>query len=118
MDTKTNLLINLLDCGSLDIDKLVEIVDTCEDFNNDALIDSIEDLKDNGVKLGCNSLMFELLDNLRVDLNAKIMEELNIELYEDDFDISINYLDTHITYVGDNEKVKEWLKNNCDLVEF
>lgn len=118
MDTKTKLLINLLDCGSLDVDKLVEIVDTCEDFNNDALIDSIEDLKDNGVKLDCNSLMFELLDNLRVDLNAKIMEELNIELYEDDFDIFINYLDTHITYVGDNEKVKEWFENNCELVEF
>lgn len=125
MDTKTNLLINLLDCGSLDIDKLIEIVDTCEDFNNDALIDSIEDLKDNGVKLDCNSLMFELLDNLRVDLNAKIMEELNTELYEDDFDIFINrkksnyvYLDTHITYVGDNEQVKNWLENNCELVEF
>lgn len=118
MDTKTNLLINLLDCGSLDIDKLIEIVDTCEDFNNDALIDSIGDLKDNGIKLDCNSLMFELLDNLRVDLNAKIMEELNIELYEDDFDIFINYLDTHITYVGDNEQVKNWLENNCELVEF
>lgn len=125
MDAKTNLLINLLDCGSLDIDKLIEIVDTCEDFNNDALIDSIEDLKDNGVKLDCNSLMFELLDNLRVDLNAKIMEELNTELYEDDFDIFINrkksnyvYLDTHITYVGDNEQVKNWLENNCELVEF
>lgn len=118
MDTKTKLLINLLDCGSLDIDRLVEIVDTCEDFNSDALIDSIGDLKDNGVELDCNSLMFELLDNLRIDLDAKIMEELNIELLEDDFDIFINYLDTHITYVGGNEKVKNWLENNCELVEF
>lgn len=108
MDTKTKLLINLL----------IEIVDTCEDFNNDALIDSIGDLKDNGIELDCNSLMFELLDNLRVDLSAKIMEELNIELYEDDFDIFVKYLDTNITYVGDNEKVKEWLKNNCELVKF
>lgn len=118
MDTKTELLISLLDCGMLGIDKLIEIVDTCEDFNDDALSDSIGDLKDNGVKLDCNLLMFELLDNLRIDLNAKIMEELNIELLEDDFDIIIDYLDTHITYVGDNEKVKEWLENNCDLVEF
>lgn len=118
MNTQTELLINLLDCGTLDVDKLIEIVDTCEDFNNDALSDSIENLKDNGIKLDCNSLMFELLDNLRIDLNAKIMEELNIELLEDDFELFINYLDTHITYLGDNEQVKEWLENNCDLVEF
>lgn len=118
MNTQTELLINLLDCGTLDINKLIEIVETCEDFNNDALSDSIENLKDNGIKLDCNSLMFELLDNLRIDLNAKIMEELNIELLEDDFELFINYLDTHITYLGDNEQVKEWLETNCGLVEF
>lgn len=118
MNTQTKLLVNLLDCGTLDIDKLTEIVNTCEDFNEDAIIDSIEDLKDNGVRIDCNSLMFELLDNLRVDLGAKIEEELNIELLEDDFDIFINYLDTHITYTGENEQVKNWLENNCDLVEF
>ena len=37
MDTKTELLISLLDCGSLDIDKLIEIADTCEDFQENAL---------------------------------------------------------------------------------
>ena len=125
MDTKTKLLINLLDCGSLDIDKLVEIVNTCEDFNKDALYDSIEDMKNNNVDLTINSLMFELLDNLRCDISAKIEEELNIELFEDDFDIFVhyfgifvNYLDTHITYTGEDEKVKNWLENNCELVEF
>lgn len=60
----------------------------------------------------------KLLDNLRLDLGAKIEEELNIELFEDDFELFINYLDTHITYVGENEQVKSWLENNCDLVEF
>lgn len=118
MNTQTELLANLLDCGTLDIDKLTEIVKTCEEFNEDAISDSIEDLKDNEVRIDCNSLMFELLDNLRVDLGAKIEGELNIELLEDDFDIFVNYLDTHITYTGENEKVKNWLENNCDLVEF
>ena len=118
MNTKTELLSNLLDCGALDIDKLIEIVDTCEDFNEDALCDSIEDMKDNGMELNVNTLMFELLDNLRCDISAKIENELNIELFEDDLDIFINYLDTHITYTGDSEKVKNWLENNCDLVEF
>ena len=35
MNTQTKLLINLLDCGYLDIDRLVEIADTFEDFNAD-----------------------------------------------------------------------------------
>ena len=118
MDTKIELLYNLLDCGALDIDKLIEIVDTCEDLNEDALYDSIEDMKDNSMELNVNTLMFELLDNLRCDISAKIKDELNIELFEDDFDIFINYLDTHITYTGDSEKVKNWLENNCDLVEY
>ena len=118
MDTKTKLLINLLDCGYLDIDKLIEIVDTCEDFNENALYDSIEDMKNNGVELNVNSLMFELLDNLRCDLSAKIEDELGVELFEDDFEIYVNYMDTHITYTGENEQVKNWLENNCELVEF
>lgn len=118
MNAETELLITLLDCGSLDIDKLVEIVETCEDFNNDALTDSIENLKDNGMAIDCNSLMFTLLDTLKYNLIAKIKEDLNIELLEDDFELYINYLDTHITYTGENEQVKNWLENNCDLVEF
>ena len=118
MNTETKLLINLLDCGYLDINKLIEIVDTCEDFNENALYDSIEDMKNNGVELNVNSLMFELLDNLRCDLSANIEKELGVELFEDDFEIYINYLDTHITYTGENEKVKNWLENNCELVEF
>lgn len=118
MTTETELLITLLDCGTLDIDKLVEIIDACEDFNKDALTDSIEDLKDNGMTIDCNSLMFELLDNLRIDLSTKIKEDLNIELMEDDFELYINALDTHITYTGENEQVKTWLENNCELVEF
>lgn len=118
MNTQTELLVNLLDCGTLDIDKLTEIVDTCEEFNEDAIFDSIEDMKGNGVKIDCNTLMFELLDNLRCDISAKIEDELNIELFEDDLEIFVNYLDTHITYTGENEKVKNWLENNCELVEF
>ena len=118
MDTKMELLYNLLDCGALDIDKLIEIVDTCEDFNENVICDSIEDMKDNGMELNVNSLMFNLLDTLKYNLIDKIKDELNIELFEDDFDIFINYLDTHITYTGDSEKVKNWLENNCDLVEF
>lgn len=118
MDTKTELLINLLDCGALDIDKLIEIVDTCEDFQDIALEWAIQDIKENNLDLNVNTLMFDLLDTLKYDLIDKINDELNIELNEDDFELFINYLDTHITYVGDNEKVKEWLENNCDLVEF
>lgn len=118
MDTQTKLLINLLDCGYLDIDKLIEVVNTCEDFNENALCDSIENLKDNNMELNVNTLMFELLSNLEFNLIDKIKDELNIELYEDDFEIYINYMDTYITYMGENEKVKNWLENNCELVEF
>ena len=118
MNTQTKLLTNLLDCGYLDIDRLVEIADTCEDFNVNAIYDSIENLKDNNMNLNVNTLMFELLDNLRCDISAKIEDELDVDLFEDDFDIFINYLDTHITYTGENEKVKNWLENNCELVEF
>lgn len=118
MDTKTELLINLLDCGMLDIDKLIEIVDTCEDFQGSALEWAIQEIKDNNMDFNVNSLMFNLLDTLKYNLIDKIDDELNIELDDDAFDIFINYLDTHITYEGDNEKVKEWLENNCDLVEF
>lgn len=118
MDTKTNLLINLLDCGSLDIDKLIEIIDTCEDFQDSALEWAIQDIEDNNMDFNVNSLMFNLLYTLKYNLIDKIDDELNIELDDDDFDIFINYLDTHITYEGDNEQVKNWLENNCELVEF
>ena len=118
MDKKTELLISLLDCGMLDIDKLIEIIDTCEDFQGSALDWAIQDIKDNNMDLNVNSLMFNLLDTLKYNLMDKINDELGIELNEDDFEFFSNYLDTHITYVGDNEKVKEWLENNCDLVEF
>ena len=111
MDTRTELLINLLDCGYLDIDKLIEIVDTCEDFQGSALEWSIQEIKDNNMELNVNSLMFNLLDTLKYNLIDKIKEELNTELFEDDFDIFINY-------TGEDEKVKNWLENNCELVEF
>ena len=118
MDTQTELLLNLLDCGMLDIDRLVEIVDTCEDFQDSALEWAIQELKDNSMAINVNSLMFNLLDTLEYNLIDKIKDELNIELTEDDFELFINYMDTHITYMGENEKVKNWLEDNCDLVEF
>lgn len=118
MTTQTELLITLLDCGTLDIDKLVEIIDTCEGFQDDALDWAIQEIKDNNMGLNVNSLMFTLLNTLTYNLIDKINDELNIELMEDDFDLFINYLDTHITYMGENEQVKNWLENNCDLVEF
>ena len=118
MDTKTELLISLLDCGMLDLDRLFEIADTCEDFQGSALEWAIQEIKDNNMDFNVNSLMFNLLSTLEYNLIDKIKDELNIELNEDDFEIFINYLDTHITYLGDNEKVKEWLEDNCELVEF
>ena len=118
MDTQTELLISLLDCGTLDIDRLVEIIDTCEDFQGSALDWAIQELKDNNMAIDANSLMFSLLNTLEYNLIDKIEEDLNIELCEDDFELFINYLDTHITYMGEDEKVKNWLKDNCELVEF
>ena len=110
MDTKTELLISLLDCGMLDLDRLFEIADTCEDFQENALEWAIQDIKDNYMDFNINSLMSSLLTTLEYNLIDKIKDELNIELNEDDFELFINYLDTHITYLGDNEKVKECLK--------
>lgn len=118
MNTQTELLLNLLDCGSLDLDKLVEIVDTCEDFQGSALEWAIQEIKDNNMDLNVNSLMFNLLSTLEYNLIDKINDELNVDIDEDEFELFINYLDTHITYLGDNEQVKEWLETNCDLVEF
>lgn len=118
MDTKMELLVNLLDCGSLDIDKLAEIIDTCEEFNEDALYNAVENLKAQQIKISCNELMFELLSDLEFNLIDKIKDELNIELNEDDFELFINFLDTHITYTGENEQVNNWIENNCELVEF
>ena len=118
MDTQTELLINLLDCGMLDVDRLVEIIDTCEDFQGSALEWAIQELKDNNMAINVNSLMYNLLDTLEYNLIDKIEEDLNIELCEDDFELFINYLDTHITYTGEDEKVKNWFENNCELVEF
>ena len=118
MNTQTKLLLNLLDCGMLDIDRLVKIIDTCEDFQGSALEWAIQELKDNNMAINVNSLMFNLLDTLEYNLIDKIEEDLNIELCEDDFELFINYLDTHITYTGENEKVKTWLKDSCELVEF
>lgn len=118
MDTKTELLINLLDCGVLDIDKLMEIIDTCEDFQGNALEWAIQETKDNNMDLNVNSLMFNLLSTLEYNLIDKIKEELNIELSEDDFELFVNYMDTSITYTGENEQVENWLENNCELIEF
>ena len=118
MNTKMELLINLLDCGSLDIDKLTDIIDTCEDFQGSALEWAIQEIKDNNMELNVNTLMYNLLDTLEYNLINKIKNELNIELSEDDFELFINYMDTHITYMGENEQVKNWLENNCELVEF
>lgn len=80
MDTKTELLISLLDCGMLDIDKLIEIIDTCEDFQDSALEWAIQDIEDNNMDFNVNSLMLNLLYTLKYNLIDKIDDELNIEL--------------------------------------
>lgn len=118
MDNKTYLLTLLLDCGSLDINKLNKIIDTCEDFDEDLLYDTIEDMKSSGVEINCNSLISDLLWNLQSILINRINEDLGTELDEDDFEIYVNCLDSHITYTGESEEAEQWLKDNCDLVEF
>lgn len=117
MDNKTYLLTVLLDCGSLDLDKLEEIIDACEDFDDDILYDIIENLKLNGVEINCNSLISELLWNLQNVVIDCIHEDLGTKLSEDDFEIYVNALDSYITYLGNNEQVFDWLDNNCNLIE-
>lgn len=117
MDNKTYLLTLLLDCGTLDLDKLDEIIETCEDFDDDAVYNAFEDLKDNDIVIDCNSLISTLLLDLQNNLLCILTDE-GIEANEDDFDIFVNALDSHITYNGKDKKVTQWLSDNCDLVEF
>lgn len=107
----------ILDCGYSDIDTLLEVLDYCENYDEHALANALEHLKDLDASIECNSLLYTLLVNLRDNLIRSIKEDLDINVDEDDFDIYVDYIDTHISYDGKDQQVRDYLSKQCDLIE-
>lgn len=123
MSDNEYLLTLLLNCGPLDLPKMHEIINTLEDNTEesfDYMNEALENIKDMDVKVDFQSLagtlLLILVDNLCGQYNHQKTDE-NTELEVNDFKISVNYRDTHCTYIGNNEKVKDWLGKHCDLIE-
>lgn len=106
---KTRLLCDLLDCGSLDINFLDDLLDTY----NISL--DIEDIKANFWKIDVNILIYESFEQIKnqfLEDNNEEIEKLWFNIYELDYQIYTNYMDSHIWF--NDEKIdnlyQEWRK--------
>ena len=106
---KTRLLCDLLDCWSLDINFLDELLNEYE-------IDlDIDDIKANFWKIDINTLIYSSLESIKdmfIEDNKEEIQNLLFYVYELDYQIYTNYIDSHLWF--DNQKIddlfQEWRK--------
>ena len=106
---KTRLLCDLLDCWSLDINFLDELLNEYE-------IDlDIDDIKANFWKIDINTLIYSSLESIKdmfIEDNKEEIQNLWFDVYELDYQIYTNYIDSHLWF--DNQKIddlfQEWRK--------
>lgn len=121
-----DLLMAILNCGVLDLNILKDA-----DCDWDEII---EELKYGGRELNFNNLVMELFDeglsrlecaieNKKDELNeddeeeAEILAQLNkLNVYED-FDYFLNYIDTHLSLVENEDIYRKYLSEELEELE-
>ena len=114
-DNLKNLSCSLLDCGYLDLNFLLDLVNTIDNekfiikgeetflftIQDEGKIfdNAIENIKNNDCKRTINSLIYEVLDMV---IN-RVQEIYNITLEDGkDYEIFVNCLDSHLSLIDDN----------------
>lgn len=108
MESKTSLLTQLLDCGFLDINFLIDLCN-----NNDIEID-LEDIKSNYWDININIIIYEVIRQIAEQFIEENRDEISmiLELWEywnldeymsshDLYEIYTNYLDSHLWFHED-----------------
>lgn len=107
MDAKTDLITTILQCGSLDVDRLIEILDMGNElFDDNILADVIDEYGSEPIK-SFNSLMFYLMEAIVF----KLSDDLDYKsLYEDHYYRKtleeywggpfVNYMDSHFNLIS------------------
>ncbi len=117
METKTNLLCDLLECGYLDINYLTDLLD-----NNNIEID-LQDLKSNYWELNINWIIYDVMTQIAerfIDDNQEEIEKI-LDLWEywnlydymnshEIYEIYTNYIDSHIWF--NDEKIQTLFENS------
>lgn len=96
---KTKLLSDILECWYLDINFLNDLLDT---YNIEL---DIDDIKSNFWKIDVNILIysaFEIIKNQFIEENQEKIESLWFDIYELDYEIFTNYMDSHLWF-NDNK---------------
>lgn len=92
MDGKTELLVNLLQCGYADIDTLIDVMDMSNElFEENLLYDVIDEY--GRELLHFNDLMYHLMVEIVLSLVAELDEEI-----DDEYSRYIYILDEHWAY--------------------
>ena len=96
---KTRILCDLLECWSLDINFLDNLL---WEYNIEL---DIDDIKSNFWKIDINILIyetFEIIKNQFIDENQEEIEKLWFDIYNLDYEIYTNYMDSHLWF-NDNQ---------------
>ena len=112
METKTSLLCDLLECGYLDIEYLVDLLD-----KNHIEID-LQDLKANYWALNLNWIIYDVMNQIAEKFIEDNQEEIEKILdlwefwniydymsYHEIYEIYTNYIDSHIRF--NDERIHE-----------
>jgi len=112
METKTSLLCDLLECGYLDIEYLVDLLD-----KNHIEID-LQDLKANYWALNLNWIIYDVMNQIAEKFIENNQEEIEKILdlwefwniydymsYHEIYEIYTNYIDSHIRF--NDERIHE-----------
>lgn len=99
---KTKLLCDILECWYLDINFLNDLLDTYQ------IELDIDDIKANFWKIDVNILIysaFEQVKNQFIEENKEEIENLWFDIYELDYEIYTNYMDSHLWF--NNNKIDD-----------
>ena len=135
------LTTDILDCGSLDIEKLIELLDIANvyDYSSYDIIENCYNLKLKNEKLNINDLIYsaieiifnEIISRLEDYLETEAKHDLNLNNYQleylkdriedlrSDFMPHINYIDSHFNNILDNytyEELKDFDKLKVKLI--
>lgn len=117
MESKTSLLCQILDCGYLDINFLIDLCD-----NNEIDID-VEDIKSNYWDININLIIYETIRQIAENFINDYKEEISkiLELWEfwnledymsyhEIYEIYTNYMDSHLWFKDD--KIQNLFENS------
>lgn len=92
---KTKLLCEILECWYLDINFLNDLLDT---YNIEL---DIDDIRSNFWKIDVNILIYETFEQVKnqfIEENQEEIENLGFDVYELDYEIFTNYMDSHLWF--------------------